>query len=189
MGKTAIELSGFAREPKLSTLLGGLRSRATCGNELPHSGSRWFHGKDGVGGSIPPGGSTTALTSGSSATACASGAGEVAATASALGGCSAGVASVQLRSRRSVVRDPAMSLPPRSGDPAAPPRTAISAGERHRYRRSQTYRNGWAGLTVPLGSARAHRARYSRAREETGPRFTAQEAAWSMLQTIPGVHQ
>ncbi len=92
-----------------------------------------IHGKDGVGGSIPPGGSTTALTSGSSATACASGAGEVAATASALGGCSAGVASVPLRSRRSVVRDPAMSLPPRSGDPAAPPRTAISAGERHGY--------------------------------------------------------
>jgi len=29
-----------------------------------HSGSWWFHGKDGVGGSIPPGGSTQALTSG-----------------------------------------------------------------------------------------------------------------------------
>src|SRR6266540_6067668 len=90
MGKTAIELSGFAREPKLSTLLGGVRSLATCKNAGSHGGPCEIHGKDGVGGSIPPGGSTTALTSGSSATACASGAGEVAATASALVGCSAG---------------------------------------------------------------------------------------------------
>jgi hypothetical protein len=28
------------------------------GNGGPHSGSRWFHGKDGVAGSIPAGGST-----------------------------------------------------------------------------------------------------------------------------------
>jgi hypothetical protein len=36
----------------------------TWGNGVPHSGSRWFHGKDGVAGSIPAGGSTKAMTSG-----------------------------------------------------------------------------------------------------------------------------
>src|SRR5215218_1946040 len=30
---------------------------------VPHSGSWWFHGKDGVAGSIPAGGSTPILTS------------------------------------------------------------------------------------------------------------------------------
>jgi hypothetical protein len=30
----------------------------TCEDGVPHSGSRWFHGKDGVAGSIPAGGST-----------------------------------------------------------------------------------------------------------------------------------
>jgi hypothetical protein len=33
------------------------------GNGLAHSGSRWFHGKDGVAGSIPAGGSPKGLTS------------------------------------------------------------------------------------------------------------------------------
>jgi hypothetical protein len=33
------------------------------GNGGPHSGSWWFHGKDGVAGSIPAGGSTPRLTS------------------------------------------------------------------------------------------------------------------------------
>ena len=41
-----------------STLLGGLRSAATCTNAGPHSGERKIHGKDGVAGSIPAGGST-----------------------------------------------------------------------------------------------------------------------------------
>ena len=35
----------------------------TWGNGGPHSGSRWFHGKDGVAGSVPAGGSTLVLTS------------------------------------------------------------------------------------------------------------------------------
>jgi hypothetical protein len=46
-----------------STLLDGLRSVATCANAGPHSGDREIHGKDGVAGSIPAGGSTQALTS------------------------------------------------------------------------------------------------------------------------------
>ena len=33
----------------------------TWGNGVPHSGSWWFHGKDGVAGSIPAGGSTLRL--------------------------------------------------------------------------------------------------------------------------------
>jgi transposase-like protein len=41
-----------------STLLGGLRSPATWGNAGPHSGKCKIHGKDGVAGSIPAGGST-----------------------------------------------------------------------------------------------------------------------------------
>jgi hypothetical protein len=41
-----------------STLLDGLRSAASCGNAGPHSGERKIHGKDGVAGSIPAGGST-----------------------------------------------------------------------------------------------------------------------------------
>jgi hypothetical protein len=36
----------------------------TWENGGPHSGSWWFHGKDGVAGSIPAGGSTKAMTSG-----------------------------------------------------------------------------------------------------------------------------
>jgi hypothetical protein len=47
-----------------STLLGGLRSPATCRNAGLHSGERKIHGKDGVAGSIPAGGSTPRLTSG-----------------------------------------------------------------------------------------------------------------------------
>ena len=47
-----------------STLLGGLRSTATCRNAGLHSGGRKIHGKDGVAGSIPAGGSTPRLTSG-----------------------------------------------------------------------------------------------------------------------------
>jgi hypothetical protein len=43
------------REPITSTR----RSGVTWGNGGPHSGSWWFHGKDGVAGSIPAGGSTT----------------------------------------------------------------------------------------------------------------------------------
>jgi hypothetical protein len=41
-----------------STLLEGLRSPATCANAGPHSGGCEIHGKDGVAGSIPAGGST-----------------------------------------------------------------------------------------------------------------------------------
>jgi hypothetical protein len=47
-----------------STLLGGLRSPATWGNAGPHSGECEIHGKDGVAGSIPAGGSTPRPTSG-----------------------------------------------------------------------------------------------------------------------------
>jgi hypothetical protein len=47
-----------------STLLGGLRSATTCRNAGPHSGECEIHGKDGVAGSIPAGGSTPRLTSG-----------------------------------------------------------------------------------------------------------------------------
>jgi hypothetical protein len=39
----------------------------SCANGRPHSGSRWFHGKDGVAGSIPAGGSLQQLTSGNAA--------------------------------------------------------------------------------------------------------------------------
>ena len=46
-----------------STLLATLRSAATCGNAGPHSGEGKIHGKDGVAGSIPAGGSTPRLTS------------------------------------------------------------------------------------------------------------------------------
>jgi hypothetical protein len=35
----------------------------TWENDGSHSGSWWFHGKDGVAGSIPAGGSTKAMTS------------------------------------------------------------------------------------------------------------------------------
>jgi hypothetical protein len=47
-----------------STLLEGLRSRATCRNADLHSGECKIHGKDGVAGSITAGGSTHVLTSG-----------------------------------------------------------------------------------------------------------------------------
>jgi site-specific recombinase XerC len=46
-----------------STLLGGLRSATTCRNAGSHSGGHKVHGKDGVAGSIPAGGSTHRLTS------------------------------------------------------------------------------------------------------------------------------
>jgi hypothetical protein len=42
----------------MSTLLGGLRSRATWGNAGLHSGEGKIHGKDRVAGSIPAGGSS-----------------------------------------------------------------------------------------------------------------------------------
>ncbi len=44
--------------PIKSTLLGGQRSPATCGMADLHSGVCKIHGKDGVAGSIPAGGST-----------------------------------------------------------------------------------------------------------------------------------
>jgi hypothetical protein len=47
-----------------STLLGRLRSAATCTNAGLHSGECTIHGKDGVAGSIPAGGSTKPMTSG-----------------------------------------------------------------------------------------------------------------------------
>src|SRR6266496_5412402 len=144
-----------------------------------------IHGKDGVGGSIPPGGSTTALTSGSSATACASGAGEVAATASALVGCSAGGSEGTAEIATVCRAGPCHVAASSEWRPCCATGYSYLSRRASRIYKSQTYRNGWAGLTVPLGSARAHPARYSRAREETGPRSTAQEAAWSMLQTIP----
>jgi len=51
MGPTASRRSAGTR----STLLGGPRPAATCGNACPHSGECEIHGKDGVAGSIPAG--------------------------------------------------------------------------------------------------------------------------------------
>jgi hypothetical protein len=53
----------FSGNPQArSTLLGGRRSPPTCGNAGPHSGDCEIHGKDGVAGSIPAGGSTKPMT-------------------------------------------------------------------------------------------------------------------------------
>jgi hypothetical protein len=50
--------SRASRRPVKSTLLEGVWSRATWANAGLHSGDREIHGKDGVAGSIPAGGST-----------------------------------------------------------------------------------------------------------------------------------
>jgi hypothetical protein len=51
-------VSYIRRRLTKSTLLRGVRSRPTCRNAAPHSGECEIHGKDGVAGSIPAGGST-----------------------------------------------------------------------------------------------------------------------------------
>ena len=57
-------LLALASRLQLSTYLRHLRFHVSCKNKAEHSAAAPIHGKDGVAGSIPAGGSTHSLTSG-----------------------------------------------------------------------------------------------------------------------------